>query len=378
MASYFKHLRRHGIKLYLSFFLGMGITTVLLLGILWVLALVTIAGTDSFYLIFSSDDNVAADAWEDLFTNHLIGLIFFLMVASLLFLLYSTYNSAGIYSSLNQAVSENRFSIGSYFSGGLKFFGKMLGQWILIALITSPLFILFIILSSVFISLLGEEGAILAFALIFIFSIPLALLLLLGFIHAPVILVSEQIGIWKSISYSWKLLFKKFGQVFLSVLFVVGVSFIMWFPVMIVNTFVTVLLGEIPGAILSDLAQFFISPLITLLTLLFVFVRYKQNLRPVLFPQEETEEKGTSFTLEKVTAQSAPPQSQAAALEPERQEVQNLPPETTKQETKTETSQQQEATPTPTHTSSTPKQEETTSASSFPTFTYPDEEKPPR
>lgn len=373
MASYFEQLRRHGIKLYLSFFLGMGISTVFLLVILWVLALLTIAGAESFYLTFSSDANMATEAWEDLFTNHLIGLIFFLMVAPLLFLLYSTFNSAGIYSSLNQAVSENHFSIGNYFSGGIKVFGKMLGQIILIALLISPLLILSIILSTVFIGILGEEGAILAVALIFIFSIPLALLLALGFIHAPVILVTEQVGIWKSITYSWKLPFKKFGQVFLSVLFVGGISFIVWFPFMIVNTFVTILFGEIPGAIVTDLFQLLIYPLILVLTLLFVFVRYKQNLRPVLFPQEETEAKVASPNLEKVKSQSAPLQSQVVPLE-------SLPPETPKQEsTKPETSQQQDAKPASPHTPSIPKQEESTAPTSpFPAFIYPDEEKPPR
>lgn len=125
MASYFTQLRRHGLKLYFSFFLGTGITTTLAFGALWLLARFTFLSgeTESFYLIFSTDSDLVAEALVDLFTNHLAGLIFFLLIAPLFILLYSSFHSAGVYRSLHQAVSRTAprwvaISLGAYnFSG---------------------------------------------------------------------------------------------------------------------------------------------------------------------------------------------------------------------------------------------------------------------
>ena len=130
----------------------------------------------------------------------------------------------------------------------------------------------------------GPGEVILTMVFSFILLFPFILLVSLGFLHAPIILVSDRAGIWKSISLSWKLLFKKFGQVFLSLLFIMGIGLIVAIPYGIFNVIRLFLLGDgIGAAIVTDLVQLFTLPLISLLSILLLFVRYKQKLQPFLF-----------------------------------------------------------------------------------------------
>ena len=118
MKLYFGLLRRHGVKLYLGFFLGFLISTLFLLGMIWLTASFTLlTGGENFYLLFSEDPVLTAQALEGMFTDNIIGLILLSLLAPIFLLPYSSFNAAGMYSSVRQAVFEERTSIGAYFTG---------------------------------------------------------------------------------------------------------------------------------------------------------------------------------------------------------------------------------------------------------------------
>ena len=132
----------------------------------------------------------------------LISLLIFSIFFILAFFLYSGFTSAGMNSMVNHAVFEDRSSLQIYFAQGLRFMWKMAGQQFLLFLFFIPSIVLFALGIVIFAAGLmeGNESLLLVSLLPLLVATILTIVLALVFLHAPVILVAENTGIWKAIA----------------------------------------------------------------------------------------------------------------------------------------------------------------------------------
>jgi hypothetical protein len=304
MENYFELLRRHGLMLWASFLVGslaagiiVGIAAVIL-GIISVIVLFA-GAADALSSLQESLNPDSPDlfAYGDEFFSP--EMIFPLLIIGLLFigifLLYSGFTSAGTNSIMQKTVFEDRSSIEIYFSQGFRYMFKMVGQQLLIFLLCLPVWIPLIlgIVLIVYGSTAGSAGSFLGGLFLLLISIVLFVVLALAFMHAPVILVTENTGIWKSIALSFRLFKESFGQVFLSGLIVFLIN-LMFGGIMFVLGLIFV---DPPAASSADISiggdlffsllRWIVSFFIQVLSLLAIFVRYRNLLRPRLFPEKD-------------------------------------------------------------------------------------------
>ncbi|MEW9032244.1 MAG: hypothetical protein AB2404_05875 [Planifilum fimeticola] len=307
MDNYFELLRRHGWILWVSFCVGY-----LAAGVITGIAAVIIVFLGAIILFVSANDVLnelgaslnsfppdPAAILEKLFSP---GIVIPLLITIVLFigimLLYAGFTNAGMNTMMRNAVFEGRSSIETYFTQGFRYMLKMTGQLFLTGLFYLPAIILLAVGVFLFAYGIAEGGApsVLMGLLLSLLSAALFIVLALVFLHAPVILVTENTGIWESIALSARLFVRSFGQVFLSGLIVFliylayGVFFFILGAIIGISTF------DPSGAdptetslgleLFFNLLQYVLNPLMQVLALLAVFLRYRNRLRPRLFPEE--------------------------------------------------------------------------------------------
>lgn len=307
MENYFELLRRHGLTLWLGNIVGSLVAGVIfavmtiIIALIGLLLLVLIAGgmIGSIMDPFNpeSPDPFAA-AMDKAAVPVLIGLLIFSIFFILAFFLYSGFSSAGMNSMVNHAVFEDRSSLQIYFTQGLRFMWKMAGQQFLLFLFFIPSIVLFALGIVIFAAGLmeGNESLLLVSSLPLLVATILTIVLALVFLHAPVILVAENTGIWKAIALSGRLFTRSFGQVFLSGLIIFLINFAYGLFLILLseffgfNSFDPASSAELnPGLqFLFSLIQYALGALVNVLWLLAVFVRYRNRLRPRLFPDENS------------------------------------------------------------------------------------------
>ena len=308
MESYFELFRRHGLKLWVSFFVGSLAATVVagifafLIFLIGGIALFSSAG-DVFSALEEAFDPFAPDPAAALEAVFSPGVIISLLMMFLLFigvvLFYSGFTNAGMNTMMRNAVFEDRSSIETYFTQGFRYMMKMVGQIFLTGLFYIPAIILVTIGIFLMIYGIAEGGAgpVLGGFLLFLVAAALFIVLALVFLHAPVILVTENAGIWESIALSARLFKRSFGQVFISGLIVFliylayGTFFFILGAIVGIATFdpEAVNAANTGGSGLQtffNLIQYALTPLIQVLSLLAIFVRYRNRLRPVLYPEQ--------------------------------------------------------------------------------------------
>lgn len=307
MENYFEVLRRHGLKLWVSFFVGSlaagviaGIAAVISI-LVGVITLFVSAGDllSNLGEAFDADSPDPAAILENLFSpGMVIPLLITLMLFIGIMLLYSGFTNAGMNASVRNAVFEGRSSIETYFAQGFRYMLKMTGQLFLTGLFYLPVIILFSV--GIFLVAYGifEGGvpSVLGGMLLFLLATALFILLALVFLHAPVILVTEKTGIWESIALSARLFRKAFGQVFLSGLIVFLIHLIFGFALFMLGAIIGIATFDPSAAdptetslgleLFFNLLQYVLAPFMQVLSLLAVFLRYQNRLRPRLFPED--------------------------------------------------------------------------------------------
>lgn len=303
MESFGTYLKRHGLKLWLSNLLGTIATSTILvfLGvIIFFLSLLT--GFFTFYSL----DNAPVDFTSPDLSNQLtsifqyaslglIGMFLIFLLYILLIALISSFQVGGQYAVANEAIKFNRVNIGTYFTKGFKNIFKLF----LLSIINLFLYLpaLIVIGIGIWVMFPFEDFvsfiigiAIILIAVILIFLVSIAIL------HAPFILVAENSGIIQSLIYSFRLFSKKFGQVFLTCLFVFGVFLLYFLGEALI--YLPVLFGFLdPTGLLITISSIFVNiiqfaynlaglPLLFAISGLITAYRYYRYLRPSIFTQE--------------------------------------------------------------------------------------------
>jgi hypothetical protein len=203
-------------------------------------------------------------------------LLFFLPFYTIMVLFISLLVGGGI-GITAEAVTNNRSSISNYFTYGLKSMGKIFGVFffstILLNLIQSIIALLLEFTSS--------EGLAMLVGPLFIL-IPLVFVMII--LNAPVITIVEQTGVLKSLSLSFQLFKRSFGNVLVTILCLIGSTFLSnlvaltFLPIASLKISAPFVIADalplIPGVILITLT--------IALDILIVVYRYIKYLRPLL------------------------------------------------------------------------------------------------
>ncbi|MGF7086269.1 hypothetical protein JOD24_000097 [Kroppenstedtia sanguinis] len=227
MASFFTLARKHGLKLALTTFLGIAASNAVVYGgvlILFLILLMSIGGVASF------ENSLTPEA---LFGFGVIGVIL-LILAYLVIIaasyLVQSFTMGGIFGMGKEVLLENRSEIGTFFSQGFRYMWRLTGQYLLFCLCWAPLYFLMIIPFAIASELIGEWVVLflLPFLAAFFF------LVIALFLHAPAILVRDDLRVLESMKWTFRLFFSSsFGSVCLSTLLagvaglVVNVAFLL-------------------------------------------------------------------------------------------------------------------------------------------------------
>ncbi|RAL26775.1 hypothetical protein [Thermoflavimicrobium daqui] len=288
MQSFSSILTRHGFKLWLSNVLGLILSFIVYL--ISALVLILIGG-----ILFASSNSSAlmgiltgmgGEPSEaqilGLFADIGVGLFIFFIFYLAMILMIASFPIGANYGVAIEAVTQNRASIGTYFKCGFKYLGKVIGQMLLIGLAFIPIFIImFIVFASITTNSIGsgsEDSFVVAFSLIFLLIFMIYMLL---FMHAPVILISEKTGVFRSLKLSVRLLMKAFGKVFVTGLLNV-LAIVLLYVILFIVVGLSVEGNPNPISLLVIYLVFF--PFFTILTILIIVYRYFKHLRPYLFP----------------------------------------------------------------------------------------------
>ena len=312
MESFATYFKKHGLMLWLVNLLGSvaGSTAVFFVGfIIFVLTFMTgIATLMAFD--FSSINIWSTNILEEIFANlqkasiGIIGILVLLLIFVGFSLIVGSFQVAGQYVSAAEIFQSNRARITTYFTKGFKYTPKMCLLTILISLFYLPLlrsvgFVIYLFLP------IEDPSHIFLLIIIGIVAFLLSVLLGLAILHAPFILIAENMGIFKSIILSFRLFSQNFGQVFITCLLIWGVSFcyviggIIFYVIGGIIFYVPFLFTFDTSGILititslgSNSLQWLYSlvgwPFMVAMIGLIVAYRYYKYLRPQLFPQEMT------------------------------------------------------------------------------------------
>lgn len=248
LLSYRANLKKHGMKLLFTNYIGILITGFLLLTInsigftLWVTQLW--ASLKSAF--FKATGQIAVNLFQLMFTQGLSSngiwqliinqktlfepiiwpLIYLLIALGLLNLLISSFHIAGIYSITNQAVCKQKASILSYFKKGFSKFFPVFILFLLIVILTLPFlafagWIDFLLLQAMTDGFTWQSNGFMWFL-----GILFAVLILLIFviilmqltIFAPAALFAEKIGPIRALVRSFRHVFFSFRRVSLTVI----------------------------------------------------------------------------------------------------------------------------------------------------------------
>lgn len=304
--SYFSLLRKHGLKIWLSNLLGnlAASMVVAVATFILVFAGMIIVGATAGPLLMGLNENMTEEellqAMNQLFSSP--GVVITLLILFLLFFIFillpTAFQTAGSIAVATEAAAFNRSDIGTYFSKGFKYTGKMFLFFLLSSLLYSAVFVVGGISLPLFAT--DSAGGIIIGILLILVSLILAVVLGLALMHAPVILIAENTSVTRAISKSFYLVKRAFGRVFGSAFysFLIAMGFfVAFFIVMFVLALIMAgfssasggedgvsvilsLVGNLIGMVFSWVA----GPVITTLTSLLIIYRYFKYMRHWINP----------------------------------------------------------------------------------------------
>ncbi len=291
MGTFFSLFGRHGFKTWLTYLLGTMLTTGLL-WLIWFIGLL-IGGILFFASILPAIAEVSLEdpeSWESLIEiapGLIVGIVLFFGMMILISLPFLSFLNAGLYSVVKENVFENRFSFGTFFSGGFSNLWRVLKQSFLFFLIYFPLLILFIF-SVIFLFIEGLQVVGLLIILLLLLVVPFVLM---GTMFAPAIIITEKTGAFRSIATSFRLLFQSFGNVLLSFIAIAGTGFgLTILLVLPVTFFFHVVAGDAEWtSLFTTPYEYLVNTFIAVLCTFILFYRY-QRIRPILYPTDPRNE----------------------------------------------------------------------------------------
>ncbi|PTX59163.1 hypothetical protein C8P63_113108 [Melghirimyces profundicolus] len=232
MPSFFSLLKQHGLKMGLATFLGYAAGFVGFYGVMFILMLVPMMMLGGMAAFEESLNPEMAAGFG------LVGMIAFaiLYIVMLFFsLLFGGFLNGGIYGMGTEMLLENRSGIGDFFLKGFRFMWRLTGQSFLMFLIFIPVYILLIPLG-VGAEAMGDAGAFLMLPVFFaVMLVPMSV-----YLHAPALLVREDLRVWASIKRAFRVAFSSFGSSVVSVL-------LYFFTIIAINLAYAILAGVILG-----------------------------------------------------------------------------------------------------------------------------------
>lgn len=294
-----QYIFRHGLMLTLANFLGSILFVMLYLVAYVFIALVAFA--------FLAILGISTGGLEDPFANigdESVGvvagltMILFYLVYFLLILLFNSLMLGGAYGSSIEAVFDNRSSLGTYFTAAFRYFWRLTGVQLVILLLSLPLILILIIPLVIFETMgMSDNGGIILIWLLFAFVgsiIPWML-----YLHAPILVIKENVGAWKSVSLSFRLCRKAFGTVLAS-----SLAYMLTYLAILAVFVILLIILLLPfGLTLSELDSDAVSGVAVLLAVLLILIyyfigmpfsyasahlvvvdRYKRLLRPLILP----------------------------------------------------------------------------------------------
>ncbi|MCS1351530.1 hypothetical protein [Mechercharimyces sp. CAU 1602] len=289
MNTYFNLLRRQGLHLWLSFLLGSIATQVILsiafifIGVLGVMTIGFAYASDFEEIFNNSDLRLTIDALVNFLVStpsFIITIIIFILVLSAISLIPSSFLKAGMYGLVNKTVNGEKANINTFFAQGIKWVWHMVLQGLLIFLLYLPLFLFSLV--PIFL-IIG--GAIAAPILLFLMIFFIQLMMWIGLMHAPIMMIAEDVSPWTAIKGSFSLFFRSMGKVFGSVLSVIGISVLFMLPLLIITVVLSILLstsseeamgiGNLLIQMISMLYQYTVIPFMQVMTTLAIVLRYK-------------------------------------------------------------------------------------------------------
>ncbi|WP_124727000.1 hypothetical protein [Staphylospora marina] len=291
------------LKLSLANLLGFLTVAVCAVG-LFFLILLPLFGTVmfSFVGIMGADPQAPSDAPLEMAGVLGPGFLLLFLVVFLAILLLATVMSAflmaGNFGSSVSAVYDGAATVGSYFKSG----GRHLWKMTLFTLLMALFYFVVMNLAAVLSVSLGE-------AVYFTFLALVLFLFVYLYCYAPLLIIRERMGIWKSIRNSMRIITKNFGKSSMTVLSVIGVGLVylgvisaLVFMAGISNPWESIILGSDPSfteefyselentammfALLNFLNQLILTPILMAVTHLIIVSRYKKHIEPVWFPKE--------------------------------------------------------------------------------------------
>jgi hypothetical protein len=341
LYNYFNTLKKHGLKLALAMLLGNLVTSLIFTGTLILLTIlgglaIAIGGVAlQLERQFEQLGEIPLEALPEVLATVFASpsflifmLLFFLLLFAVSFVI-SGFQTAGSVAVTKEALTENRTDIGSFFTNGFQFIGKMTG----VLFLSSLPYLLPIGLFLAAITLL-TTGYIVVGLLLLLTGLVLAVAIAMALMHAPIILIAEKTGVTRAISLSFYLFRKAFtrvfGSAFYSFLIYLGfftltgslLFFLFAAPERVTTSFPGSTTLDIPLTMLSMfgglpelIIQLLLSTVLTMLTLLLITYRYYQYLRIYIHPNG-TEEPATysestepSSTLDENDASTSNPDS---------------------------------------------------------------------
>jgi hypothetical protein len=296
-------LFKHGLRLTIPNLLGYLLSNLVVgIGYFLLFLIVAIGAGVSGGLEALSENDATFDSYGPVqLLTLLIGfLIFFFSVY-----VSNTVLVAGAFGSSVSAVYEEHSSINDYFNHVWRHFWKMTLLQLAWTVVLLPLFIPAFLISIV----LDQSGSVakvaggLLLLLIFVLMLYLAGAL---YIYSPVLIIREGAGVWQSVKLSFRLGFGRIGQTLVTLLAVfaasLGITLIFGglfaaFGLMAGFSFKNGIDGVgAAGIILLILLGlafvFFVIPFIFALIHLIIVKRYKEKIKPILFPDDHASGQG--------------------------------------------------------------------------------------
>ncbi|SEM99807.1 hypothetical protein [Lihuaxuella thermophila] len=304
--SYSSLLKKHGLKIWLSNFLGNVATSIVIGVITFILVFggLILIGATAGPLLMGLDQNMTEEEMFRVIDQSLLapGIALSILILFVLFfiliLLPTAFQTAGSIAVAVEAAAFNRSDVGTFFSKGFKYTGKMFLFFLLSSLLYLAVFVVGGIAFPFFAT--DNGGGIILGVLLTLAAIVLAVLLGLALMHAPVILIAEHTKVTQAISKSFYLFKKAFGRVFGSAFYAFLITaglFVIYFIVLLIFGSVFAgfsaagtggeeaaaifsLIGNLVGMALS----WVVGPVFTTITSLLIIHRYFKYLRHWINP----------------------------------------------------------------------------------------------
>ena len=295
MGTYFSLLRRHGLKLSWAYFIGqVAIQLIaLIILLLWIAAIVILG------LVIGGISTVHADNPIPYFPATDFITVVTVLISAPAIILYAfgteAFTISGIYGSIKELMESGKARVKTFFSFGWRYLWKMTGQILLFLLLLALSLIIPVGLIILFIateSILGILLAILIGLITFVWTC----YYLIVFVHAPIVMVYENVGAFQSVPLTFRVIRKAFGQAFLTALSLLLILFIGYILILIPTMFAGLLItlveasagdAEIiitliatPFLLLFFLLIIAISVLVSVAIHLCLMYRYINHLRP--------------------------------------------------------------------------------------------------